>query len=107
MRFAALAAPDGRTGLLIVAPDLMEFSVSRYAPGAQFRAGHQHELKPDRCLHLKLDYRQRGVGTAGCGPDTRSEYRTGSGVFRFRYLLYPYRQGASLPELARAAAIRR
>ena len=64
---------------------------------------HEHELVPDDCVHLKLDFCQRGLGTASCGPDTLEKYRSVSGSFSFRFNLYPFAKfPAQLSETARA-----
>lgn len=34
----------------------------RFSLEELFRAGHQHELRPDGLLHLHLDHRHMGVG---------------------------------------------
>ena len=104
VRFAALSNDAGR-GVLIAAPEGMEFSVSRYSMRKLYETLHEHELEPDDCIHLKLDFFQRGLGTASCGPDTLEKYRSRSGVYVFRFHLYPFAEfPADLGETARAVS---
>ncbi len=105
VRFAALSDEAGR-GILIAAPDGMEFSVSRYSMRKLYDTMHEHELVPDDCVHFKLDFFQRGLGTASCGPDTLEKYRSVSGSFVFRFHLYPFAKfPAELSETARAVTL--
>lgn len=90
VRWVALSGKDGKAGLMICAPDGMEFSVSRYSSKQALGKWHNHELEDEGRIYLKLDYRQRGVGTASCGPDTLEKYRFGTGKYAFRYNIYPY-----------------
>ncbi len=89
VKWASLTAPDG-SGVLITAPDTMEFSVSRFSAMQMYRARHTNELEPEGKIFLNLDYRQRGLGTASCGPDTLDEYKIKPGKYSFRYILRPY-----------------
>lgn len=106
VRYVSLANPAGKTGLLFVAPERMEFSASRFSTEELFTKAHDQELVAADRVYLRLDCRQRGVGTASCGPDVRPEYRLASGRYRFRYLVYPYLKGRRhVAELARAVAL--
>ena len=65
-----------------------EFSVSRYSDAALAAARHPTDLIADDVLHLHLDHRQRGLGTASCGPDTLPAYLIGHGEHRFALQLH-------------------
>ena len=60
-----------------------EFSVSQYSDDALTAARHPTDLIADDVLHLHLDHRQRGLGTASCGPDTLPQYKIGAGHYKF------------------------
>ncbi len=100
VEFAAFR-PEHGTGLLVSAPGRMEFSVSRFSEEQLYRACHTNELEPEGVIHLHCDLRQRGVGTASCGPDTLSAYRIHPGRREFVIRL------AALPEDADAAFLSR
>ena len=103
VRFAALSNAAGQ-GILITAPEHMEFSVSRYSMQTLYRTMHEHELEADDCIYLKLDFFQRGLGTASCGPDTLEKYRSKAGTCVFRFHLCPFAEfPAELSKTARAA----
>ncbi|MDD5697945.1 MAG: glycoside hydrolase family 2 TIM barrel-domain containing protein, partial [Victivallaceae bacterium] len=80
-------------GLLVVAPEKMQFTVSRFSAQQLYAARHTNELKPEGGVYLYLDYAQRGLGTRSCGTDTMDKYRLKSGVFRFNFILTPLRPG--------------
>ncbi len=98
-----LAVDDGELGLLC-APlgGSAEFSVSRYREMDLFRARHTVDLEPRDEINLNLDYKQRGVGTGACGPDTLGRYRIVPGRHVFGWRLRAYRVAETDPaELAR------
>jgi beta-galactosidase len=72
----------GDAAVLRVTPSApCEGSASRYAPEDLFAARHIVDLKPRREVLLNLDVRQRGLGTASCGPDTLRQYRIEPGDY--------------------------
>ena len=86
VRYAFFQAP-AQPGLLVVAPELMEFSFTRYTSEELYAAKHTCDLKGGDRLFVNLDCRQRGIGTGSCGPDTLEAYRIGPGIYRFRFLV--------------------
>ena len=52
-------------------------------------ARHPSELRPEKEVTLYLDAAMRGLGTGSCGPDTRPEYRIGSGTHVLEYVVFP------------------
>ncbi len=82
-----LSLDNGRASLRILALGPLEFSASHFTAGDLFEASHTHELQPRRETILSLDYRQRGLGTASCGPDTAESYRVPSGRHAWNYLI--------------------
>ena len=94
-RWFALENAD--VGLLVVADDLLEFSVSHFTADDLYRATHPNTLKPRPEVIVCLDLHQRGLGGASCGPDTLDQYRLPAGEHRFGYRLIPYRVGEADP----------
>jgi beta-galactosidase len=80
----------GRRGLLLVPPARGEFGASHYSAADLYAAKTRLDLvrRPETIVHL--DYWNRGVGTASCGPDTLPRYRIGAGRHRFRWRLRPF-----------------
>jgi len=66
-----------------------EFAVSEYSTAALEAANHTGELKKDGNIHLRVDYKVSGVGSAACGPDLREEYRLSEKEIRFEFSITP------------------
>src|SRR5450432_268768 len=86
VRWLSLADHDGR-GLKVVGLPLIEFSASHFNSADLFRAKHTFELEPRTETILNLDYAQRGLGTASCGPDTLEQYCLLGSSYEFSYSL--------------------
>lgn len=52
-----------------------EFCVSKYSASTLFEAKHISDLKTDGKIHLRIDYKSSGVGSAACGPELRDEFK--------------------------------
>lgn len=62
-----------------------EASASHFTAADLYAAKHTTDLEPRPEVHLNLDYAQRGLGTASCGPDTLPQYRIPAGKYRFAF----------------------
>ncbi|MFA7345172.1 MAG: glycoside hydrolase family 2 TIM barrel-domain containing protein [Terrimicrobiaceae bacterium] len=82
-----LSLDNGRTSLRISALGPLEFSASHFTAADLFAASHTCDLKPRPETVLNLDYRQRGLGTASCGPDTGETHRIPAGAHRWNYVI--------------------
>ena len=101
VEFAAFReGPDG-PGLLITAPGTMEFSALPYSVDQLWRKLHAGELEKEEGVFVNLDCRQRGLGTATCGPDVRPEYEIQPGRYRFVLLFTALKAGEKAAETAR------
>ena len=85
-----LSLDDGKAGLLITAPGLLEFTASHFTAHDLYAATHTYDLKPRAETILSLDYHQRGLGTLSCGPDALEQYRIGPGKYRLVFELKPF-----------------
>lgn len=52
-----------------------ECNVSEYSTEALERAKHTDELFSDGAIHLRIDYKNSGVGSNSCGPELDPKYR--------------------------------
>ncbi|HSI87337.1 MAG TPA: glycoside hydrolase family 2 TIM barrel-domain containing protein [Candidatus Methylacidiphilales bacterium] len=68
---------------------LLEASASHYTAADLFAAKHTTDLSPRPETILNLDYAQRGLGTASCGPDTLEQYLIRPGEYHFTYSIAP------------------
>jgi beta-galactosidase len=66
---------------------VLHMSAVRYTPKALFDARDRTELQRHKALVIHVDFAHRGLGTASCGPDTRSEYTIAAGTYRFAYVV--------------------
>jgi len=85
-----LTLDDGKTGLKIKAIGPLEFSASHFTAHDLHAAFHTYDLTPRSEVVLNLDFRQRGLGTGSCGPDTRDPYKIQPGTYRWNYILQPF-----------------
>lgn len=85
-RWVLLSTHRG-VGLLAVGLPLLDFSALRYSMTDLERARHTNELEERDRLYLNLDYKQCGIGTGSCGPDTFPHYRIDPEPFRFSVAL--------------------
>jgi len=86
VRWVTLSDRRGR-GICVTAEPLFEFTASHFTANDLFAARHTNDLIRREEVLLNLDYHQRGLGTASCGPDTREEYRLLPGKYRLTYHL--------------------
>ncbi|MDQ3814105.1 MAG: DUF4981 domain-containing protein [Armatimonadota bacterium] len=96
VRWFTLEAP-GQHGLLFAGKDWLECSASHFTADDLFHATHTIDLAPRAEVIVNIDYAQRGLGTASCGPDTLEKYRIPPGRFEFTYRIRPYAAGADDP----------
>lgn len=62
-----------------------EASVSHFTPADLFAAKHTFDLQPRPETWVNLDFAQRGLGTASCGPDTLDRYKIFPGTYRMAF----------------------
>ena len=61
--------------LEFTAENNFEFCVSQYSAQAIFKARHTDELATDGKIHLRVDYKDSGVGSGSCGPALEPEFQ--------------------------------
>lgn len=72
-------------GLLACSTRKFSGSVLPYTPEDLIAASHPHELPETGSVYMNLDIRQRGLGTASCGPDTLDIYKIFPGEYQFTW----------------------
>jgi beta-galactosidase len=88
VRWLALADGQG-TGVRFTAARTMEASASHFTAADLYAAKHTTDLTPRSEVHVNLDYGQRGLGTASCGPDTLPQYRIQPGRQELNFTIRP------------------
>jgi beta-galactosidase len=86
VRWLTLTDHEGR-GIKVTAQPTIGFSVSHLTAADLTAARHTVDLEFRDEVILNLDYAQRGLGTASCGPDTSPRYRIPAGKHQFSYML--------------------
>jgi len=89
VRWVAFNGVSDQTGLLVVGHPHFNFSAHRYSTEDLDRAQHTCDLIPRKVITLNLDYRQRGLGSASCGPDVLPQYELTAHPFVFRLTFLP------------------
>ncbi|MBA8794605.1 beta-galactosidase [Friedmanniella endophytica] len=69
----ALTGADGH-GIAVAGPEF-GFAARPWSAETLTAADHTPDLVPDGAVHLTLDHRQHGVGTAACGPGVLPGYQ--------------------------------
>jgi beta-galactosidase len=96
------AVSNGRQGLLISAPEPFGFSASNYSVAQLDEAQHDVDLIVEDAIHLNIDAKHRGLGTASCGPDTLDKYLVRSRRFKWSWSLAAFDRNVDDPaDLAR------
>lgn len=78
---------DKTAVLRVEAAGPLEFTASHYRAEDLFSAKHTIDLAPRPQTFLSLDLRQRGLGTASCGPDTLDRYKILPGTYHWNFTL--------------------
>lgn len=73
--------------------DGFECNVSKYTIKELDQARHTDELHPDGNVHVRIDYKVSGLGTASCGPDLPEKYRFSEKEINYRFKIKKYTMG--------------
>ena len=66
-----------------------EFNVSKYSTEALYKANHTDELVEDGKIHLRIDYKDSGLGSNSCGPELLEKYRLNEKTVAFTFSILP------------------
>lgn len=62
-----------------------EFNVSNYSIEQLHNAKHTDEIGDSNVTHVRIDYKNSGVGSSSCGPDLEPEYRLSEKNIAFKF----------------------
>ena len=93
VRWASLTDQNG-IGLLFVGMPDFNFSVSPYSTENLTSAKHTYELVKSNETIVNIDYRQSGLGSASCGPDTMEKYRLKAEEVKFAFIMRPFERNS-------------
>jgi len=77
-------------GMLVSAPDLMNFSALHYTPLDLNEANHPFELTRRDETILTIDLATTGLGNGSCGPGPLDKYLLKAARATFNYIIKPY-----------------
>ena len=67
----------------------MEIQVSEYTAHDLYKAMHTDELQKDGKIHVRIDYKNSGVGSNSCGPALPEKYRLSEKTVEFGFSVKP------------------
>ena len=88
VRLLSIKDKDG-AGLLFLSDMGFEFAVSEYDAHNVKMAKHPFELIADGKTHLRIDYKNTGVGSTICGPMIKDEYLFNEDFFSYAFSILP------------------
>lgn len=65
----------------------MEICVSHYDAAALQAANHTDELKKSDATHVRIDYKDSGIGSNSCGPQLQEKYRLSEKEIHFGFTI--------------------
>ncbi len=74
-------------GLEFAADTPFECNISQYAAEDLFRTRHAAELVKDGTTHVRIDYKNSGIGSNSCGPALMEQYRLSEKKIHFRFTM--------------------
>ena len=76
-------------GKMKITGECFEFNVSEYNTKDLTKAKYTDELVKDGKIHLRIDYRDSGLGSHICGPELKKEYRIDETYIEFSFKISP------------------
>ena len=74
-------------GLCFDTRQTFEINVSQFSTESLTIARHTSELKPDGCTHVRIDYKDSGLGSNSCGPELLEKYRLNEKSIEFSFTI--------------------
>lgn len=74
-------------GLKFIADNPFECNVSKYTSEALYKAMHINEIESDGTTHVRIDYKNSGIGSHSCGPELMEQYRLYGDDIKFKFTI--------------------
>jgi beta-galactosidase len=74
-------------GLTFSADKAFEINVSQYGVEELFQKRHAAELQKDGKTHVRVDYKDSGIGSGSCGPQLMDQYKLSEEEIHFEFVL--------------------
>ena len=102
VRWLSLTDKRGN-GVLVRGKKLLECNATHFKPHDFDNWFHTCDVVARDAVFLHVDCKQRGLGTASCGPDTLEKYLIPAGCYRWEYEVKLLRAGDDASLVARSA----
>ena len=79
----------GIKGMEVTAEESFECNVSQYSAMTLFKTAHAAQLTKDGMTHVRIDYKDSGIGSGSCGPALLEQYRLDEKEFTFHFTMKP------------------
>jgi len=76
-------------GLRFTADTAFDCNVSHYTAAQLAKALHTDELAEDNATHIRIDYKDSGIGSHSCGPELPHKYRLEEKEIHFGFSVQP------------------
>ena len=86
-------------GLLFLTDGAFEFATSKYDEHTVKMAKHQYELTPDGFTHVRIDYKNTGVGSNSCGPMLGEKYQLCEENFSYSFRVLPVTSKSTVADI--------
>lgn len=77
----------GSAGIKVTGAPELDFSTQLYSREQVEKAQHLYELKEEDRIHLNINHKQHGLGSASCGPDVLDKYQLKTEDFQYSFSL--------------------
>ena len=67
--------------------DNFDFNVSKYGIMQLYKAKHTDEIGDSYATHVRIDYKNSGLGSNSCGPDLEPQFRLSEKKINFSFLV--------------------
>ena len=72
---------------IVFTADNFDFNVSKYSIDQLWKAKHTDEIGESYATHVRIDYKNSGIGSNSCGPDLEEEFRLSEKKINFNFLV--------------------
>jgi len=74
-----------KNGLIFETKSEMDINVSEYSSQMLMDSNHSNELKKDGHIHIRIDYKNSGIGSASCGTELLDKYKLSDKDIHFEF----------------------
>jgi beta-galactosidase len=80
-------AADSGHGLIFTGEPSFSFNAAHYSAEELTKKRHDYELESSPLTFVNIDYKQHGIGSGSCGPQTFAPYRFDEGEWGYEFVV--------------------